>query len=573
MGYLCSTTTSIMFRFLSIAIFLTLVSSSYGQSEAVIDSLKNELGNASINDKMKVDLLNDLGYNYWIVNSTESVSYGEKALDLAEKSDYPQGAALARRVLGVSYWTMGQPKLALENLTEGQRLYSDIGDQEGATNCLMNSGMVYADIGDSEKALDIYDKSIEKFTQLDLKRRIATTFTKIGSVLLDENRLSEAKDYFTNALNMQSDEGYDYGIAEAHNRLGTLSLMENELELGEYHIKKSMEIGAKVNDLNGQISNLIQFGKLLRLKGDYGLAEAHLKSALKKAKEKRLKQYELGAYKELKHLKKQTGNLNEAITYYDSYISLRDSLYNTGKSKQIAALEFGNALADKEKEIMLLREKERTNTIIKWSFGAGIASLGIIAFLIFKNQRTRRLKKREIYRKKQELLASNEALAKTALENAQLKQKEMAQQLEFRNKELTSYTLNFVQKNELLQQLQEKLASAKEATPAMRKKILEEMRRDIRQQVSIDRDWEDFKRYFEEVHTDFQKNLKDKHPDLSSNDLKVCALTRLNLNIKETAGILGISPESAKTARYRLRKKLGLSPEQELLDYFLELET
>ena len=148
----------------------------------------------------------------------------------------------------------------------------------------------------------------------------------------------------------------------------------------------------------------------------------------------------------------------------------------------------------------------------------------------------------------------------------------MEQKLEFRNKELTSYTLNFVQKNELLQHLQEKIATAKEATPAAQSKLLTELHRDIKQHVNIDRDWEDFKRYFEEVHTDFHSGLKLKHPDLSQNDLKICSLTRLNLNIKETASILGISPESAKTARYRLRKKLNLSPDQELLDYFLTLE-
>ncbi len=148
----------------------------------------------------------------------------------------------------------------------------------------------------------------------------------------------------------------------------------------------------------------------------------------------------------------------------------------------------------------------------------------------------------------------------------------MAQLLQFKNKELTSYTLNFVQKNELLQQLQQKIAIAEEATPSAQSRLLTELHRDIKQHVNIDRDWEDFKRYFEEVHTGFYKKLKQKHPDLSPNDLKISSLTRLNLNIKETASILGISPESAKTARYRLRKKLNLTPDQEILDYFLELE-
>jgi len=77
---------------------------------------------------------------------------------------------------------------------------------------------------------------------------------------------------------------------------------------------------------------------------------------------------------------------------------------------------------------------------------------------------------------------------------------------------------------------------------------------------------------FEQVHTDFYAKLISKHPDLRTNDLKICSLTRLNLNIKETASILGISPASVKTARYRLRKKLQLEPNQEIISYLINLE-
>jgi DNA-binding CsgD family transcriptional regulator len=130
-----------------------------------------------------------------------------------------------------------------------------------------------------------------------------------------------------------------------------------------------------------------------------------------------------------------------------------------------------------------------------------------------------------------------------------------------------------VQKNELLQELQGKIKSLKHGTPTTQKESILELDSLIRKHISIDRDWEDFKRVFEEVHTDFHKKLMENHPELSANDLKICALTRLNLNIKETAGILNISPESVKTARYRLRKKLGLDPEEELLPYLLKQES
>ena len=542
------------------------------KKESTVDSLQRILKKYSSLNKERVDALNDLAYRYWIVDSNESIKYAKESLLLAEELGYKKGEAMAKRVLGVAYWTLGQSKLALENLTSAQNAYEFMGDKEGAANSLMNTGMVYADIGDYDKALDIYYSSIQKFTQLNLTSRIATTFTKIGNVLIEKDRLYDAKEYLTNALNMHSEDDFSYGVAEAHNGLGTLYLLEGELEQAEHHLNRAIILGKKVNDEDGLISNLIQFGKLLRLKENYEASEIHLNLALEKADKKKLRKYRLEAFSQLRQLKQQEGKLDESLGYYDSFSSLKDSIYDTDKSKQIAALEFSNELADKEKEILLLREKERTNTIIKWSFAGGALALGIIGFLALKNQKQQRRKKREIYKEKQELRESGEELAKTALENARLKQKEMAQKLEFRNKQLTSYTLNFAQKTELLTQLQDKIATAIKASPTVRSKMLGELHRDIKQHTNIDREWEDFKRYFEEVHTNFYNNLKQKHPDLSPNDLKICSLTRLNLNIKETANILGISPESAKTARYRLRKKLNLSPEKELLDYFLELE-
>ncbi|MEM7382268.1 MAG: helix-turn-helix transcriptional regulator, partial [Bacteroidota bacterium] len=277
-------------------------------------------------------------------------------------------------------------------------------------------------------------------------------------------------------------------------------------------------------------------------------------------------------HKEHKPQKKPPRRFQQSFYYNDPNITQKDSISTADKSKQVAALEFGQELEDQQKEIALLQQQEKTSSIINWSLGLGILGLGVIGFLIFNNQRQKTQKERELVNRKQELLASREELAKTALENANLKQNELQQQLEFKNKELTSYTLNFVQKNELLHQIQEKITEAKNAPGAHQTKLLSQLERSIKQHVTIDKDWEDFKRSFEEVHTDFYLRLKEKHPDLSANDLKICTLTRLNLSIKESASILGISPESAKTARYRLRKKLGLDPEQEILDYFLELE-
>lgn len=537
-----------------------------------VDSLISQLNTYQGNNTKKVDLLNATGYEYWIVDTDKSIQYGNESLLLAKELNYNKGIAVANRVIGVAYWAQGNQNAAFKYLTQSQKMFTTIENEEGIANVTLNIGMIYADLKEYDKALRHFNDAIDKFTVLSLTSRIATTYTKIGTVYIEKKDFNGAQTHLTNALRLHNQNNFKYGIAEAHNRLGILYIEKNELEQAYYHIERSIKIGQEIGDKDGLTNNLIQYGKLLRLDTKYELAEDHLKLGVQKSRENNLKKYELLAYQELRELKRQQGKTNEALDYYDQYILLKDSIFNSNESKQIAYIEFENQLTEKNQELFLLQEKEKINNLIKWGLILGILVLFLGSFMIIKSIRDRSQKNKELLKKHQELSASQEELSKTALENAHLKQQELKQQLDFKNKELTSYALNFVRKNELLDQLLGKVNLAKSASPKQKEKIIAELSKTIKQHASIDKDWEDFKRFFEEVHVNFYPNLKKKHPDLSTNDLKICSLTRLNFNIKETASILGISPESAKTARYRLRKKLELDQEQELFSYFIEVE-
>lgn len=540
-----------------------MVSAVQGQKN--LDSLKTLLGQGDIPDMERVDILNDLGYENWIMDTERSLDYGNQALKLAEKMDYLPGMAKARRIIGVSYWAQGTPKLALENLVEARSIYEKIGDDVGRANCFLNIGMVYADIDEFAKARELYEKAIEMFTALDMKDRIATTYTKMADIFLVQDGLYDAKRFLDNALAIHSENRFTYGMSEVHNRLGRLFMEQGELEQAEYHIRQSTILGKEVGDEDGKISNLILFGQLLRRQNEFEASEIHLKLALAGADKKNLKKYKLNALRELKLLKKQEGELEESLEYYDRYIALKDSIYSTDKSKQIAALEFENELTEKDRQLEHLNQMKRTDARIKWILGIGIFIISLLSFFLIRSMNLKN-------KKQQELLASKEDLNATALENQRLKQIELENQLHFKNKELASYALNFVQKNELLENLHSQLKEAKDAPPKNQAKYLDQIERTIRQHKSQEKDWEDFKIHFEQVHSNFLTSLKEKFPELSSNDLKVAALARLNLNIKETSNILGISPESAKTARYRLRKKLKMAQEDDLFSFLSQME-
>jgi ligand-binding sensor domain-containing protein/DNA-binding CsgD family transcriptional regulator len=84
-------------------------------------------------------------------------------------------------------------------------------------------------------------------------------------------------------------------------------------------------------------------------------------------------------------------------------------------------------------------------------------------------------------------------------------------------------------------------------------------------------DWKTFLIHFEHYHKDFFENLVSRYPDLTSNDLKLCACLKLNLSSKDIAQMMGISLRGVENSRYRLRKKLHLDSNQNLNDFFMRL--
>ena len=84
--------------------------------------------------------------------------------------------------------------------------------------------------------------------------------------------------------------------------------------------------------------------------------------------------------------------------------------------------------------------------------------------------------------------------------------------------------------------------------------------------------WNTFQNNFDLIHKKFFRSLREKYPDLTSNDLKVCALLRLKLNTKDIANFTHLTIRGVEGARYRLRKKLGIPTDKSLTDFLIEFE-
>jgi DNA-binding CsgD family transcriptional regulator len=154
----------------------------------------------------------------------------------------------------------------------------------------------------------------------------------------------------------------------------------------------------------------------------------------------------------------------------------------------------------------------------------------------------------------------------------ELKNQQLLLEVEHQGKELASSTMHIVQKSEKLLSIKEKLKHISHITNDSKiKPEISELIKNIDKDTLIDKDWEKFELYFNNIHTSFTQSLKEKFPNLSANDIKMCAYLRMNLSTKEIASILNISARGVEISRYRLRKKMDLENATNLTDFLLRL--
>ncbi len=166
---------------------------------------------------------------------------------------------------------------------------------------------------------------------------------------------------------------------------------------------------------------------------------------------------------------------------------------------------------------------------------------------------------------KQEASANEQRIVK-------IKNEQLQADLASKSRELANSAMNIVYKNELLQKISDEITQLKDSSG---KNLSEEQLRKIQKVIddgmSDERDWNLFESSFNEAHESFFKKLKAQHPDLVPNDLKLCAYLRMNMNSKEMASLLNISLRGVEIRRYRLRKKLNLEHDKNLVEFLMEL--
>lgn len=171
------------------------------------------------------------------------------------------------------------------------------------------------------------------------------------------------------------------------------------------------------------------------------------------------------------------------------------------------------------------------------------------------------------------IIAENNILLELKeLENEQqimkIKNEQLAQDVDKKNKELAVTNMNLIKKTELLNIIK---ADLKNSTDSSTNRSIKSVISTINKNVKEENTWNIFKEAFDSADNNFLKKVKENHPTLTPNDLRLCAYLRLNLSSKEIAPLLNISVRSIEIKRYRLRKKMNLPHETGLVEYLLAI--
>lgn len=247
--------------------------------------------------------------------------------------------------------------------------------------------------------------------------------------------------------------------------------------------------------------------------------------------------------KELAHLYNKKNNQSAAYKYMSLSKSTSDSLFHLQSKRNKELFEIKNKyqedLLEKERQLnaqtKLLNLKEKSGLQLQLLI-AILILLIVITFFTFR-QRSK-IKKMVFHREK------NEAIIAT------------------RNKELTANALQFIAKERTVKELLKTI----EDYDIKKYKALNNKYKKTNEKI-----WEDFHLRFTKTNDEFYKRLLSLHPKLTQNDLKQCALIKLNFDSKEMSQILGISLNSVHMARSRIRGKMNLPRDKSLGTYITSL--
>ena len=482
--------------------------------------------------------------------------YLHKNIELFENRDSISNAnEVDFKYIGSTYYTMseidlkqGRYNLALNNGLKALELYKERADD------LLFVADAYILLGRIEMKIENYEQSVVYFEEaLAVYQEFGDLLWQcdallfIGENMFYLNKMNKALEYLQRSVTIAHDNHLQLKEAIAYNLLGNVYIKLKEYPEAQQSLKNSIDIYSKMEnptEINKTYSSL---GLLYNKMNRPNLAVTYLQKAIVISDSLESIPQSAKAYFRRSESFRKLNEFERALQDFTIYNKLNDSIFNIKKSKQIEEMRAIFDIETKEqqielqnREISLLEQKAEINNLQRILMAVGLL-LSIISIYALRQR----------------------------MKHNKLEKQRLDAELAFKKKELTTHALHLAKKNEVLEGLKQKAEELKKSETSQNG--YQQLIRTINFDLKDDNNWENFSKYFQQVHKDFNSNVKQKFPKVTPNELRLMSLLKMNLSSKEIANILNISQEGIKKARYRLRKKLNITTEDSLQDLVLSL--
>lgn len=552
-----------LFFIVLLSLILTLLQDNYcySQNTLRIDSLKYLLGKENP-DTIVINLNLLISDEYLNVDLPKAFQYAEEAVKIAGNSGNQDRVLYTEYKLGMVYYHQGLYDPALKKIYPYLERLKEKGNTKRVVVCLNNVGAIYLDMSEFKNAKQIFLEILETISKLksanpsvDYVKEMLSAYGNLGVACLNMKESALAIEYFKKGIELaRKNKNQETLLANLLNNLGSAYYESNQLDLALDPILESYSIRLKQGDLRSLARSQRNLAIYYTKSGDLANARIHLYEGLALATTCGDISLQTNFTEKLFLYYQKTGNTDSALRYHISLKDLMDKMNIEEARSELTRLELTMQFREKEKLNQIEQKRKEFRYMI---IGIGmLLFLTVISLLYMLSQN--RLKRLKLEKDNSDLVSRNLELNRQSLEN----------ELELRNKELTTNVMFQIQKNELVQEIIGKLITHNRNTNSLDSKAVYGIIKDLEKTLDSSA-WSEFEVRFNQVHNEFYAKLNSINSELSTNERRLCAFLRLNMTTKEIASITGQTIRSIEVARTRLRKKLNLTNSDSGLTEFL----
>ncbi|MFT2007528.1 tetratricopeptide repeat protein [Pontibacter sp. 13R65] len=519
----------------------------------------------------QVNRLTELADQLYSGHPDSAYVLAHQALQLSDKLEYALGQANSHQLIGLVLYHQGVYNQSLSNLLQAEKIYLELQHEERLGENLNYQGLVYYAIRQPILSLRHHQEALALYEKQENKKGIAYSFGCIGRLHEKRQQYELALEYQQRALALYEQLEDKSGTATILENIGSILEDKEQYEEALQYFNRSVKLSETAGDSLAMVVGLNNIGDIYRKTGHYSLSVDVTQQALELATRLGDRYQISSAHKDLSQVYSHMGHYKAAYEHLETYRRQHDEIYNQETTQQIALLQSLFNVEQQNNAIQILEKQQQLNKVIKIALAVGLVLMALLGFVVFSRQQLKIKRNKEAMEQQQEMHAAQHKLMEAELENTQLREKQLQHDLQIQVKSLTAHTLHLIGKNQTLDELKTKLNEALQDDQKAQRRKFKSLINQIDYDLVQDKEWEDFRGTFEQVHQDFFDKLHLHAQELTASETRLASLIKLNLPSKEVATILGISADSLRVARYRLKKKLQLQQEDSLSKFILNL--